>query len=236
MCLMSRVDGISVIGRGAFALLAGLVALLPAAGAHAQATIEGTVELPAAVVRPVVKPRYPVAASYSVGDPDPPRAVVVLEAGSSGRPPAADRKATVAQSRYQFAPGLLAVPVGTAVAFPNLDDEYHSVFSYSKPKRFDLGRYQRGEEPPVVVFDEPGIVRLFCEIHDHMRGTIVVLDTPYFTETDAEGRYRLEGLPEGRFVVRVWVEGADERSAPVELRAGARVRVDFPAGAMEARR
>ena len=192
----------------------------------AAAVVEGTVRLPSVDSAPAPKPRYPVSASYEIGDPDPPAAIVYLEGAfaSSARPAAAD----VAQQRYQFAPGLVAVQKGTVVRFPNLDDEYHSVFSYSKTKSFDLGRYRKDEAPASITFDKPGVVKLYCEIHDHMRGTILVLDTPYFTKTDASGRYRLEGLPSGRYVLKAWVDDETVHAAPVELRDDAPLRVDFP--------
>ncbi len=200
-----------------------------AARVNAQAVVEGTVALPPAVAVPASKPRYPVAAAYAVGPADAPAAVVWLEGdfpapAAPKRPPVAE----LAQFHYQFAPGLLPVRRGSVVRFPNLDDEYHSVFSYSKAKRFDLGRYQKDEGPAELLFDQPGVVRLFCEIHDHMRGTIVVLDSPYFQKTDAAGRYRLENLPAGRGVLKAWRDDDTVLERPVELRDGARLRVDLP--------
>ena len=73
------------------------------------------------------------------------------------------------QQHFQFLPAVLPVQTGTLVEFPNLDDSYHNVFSYSKAKRFDLGRYRKDEKPPAIVFDKPGAVKLYCEIHEHMR-------------------------------------------------------------------
>jgi hypothetical protein len=70
-------------------------------------------------------------------------------------------------------------------------------------------------------------VKLYCEIHDHMRGTILVLDSPYFAKTDAEGRYRLDGLPAGHHVLKAWVDEDTVLAQPVELRDGATVRADF---------
>ena len=104
--------------------------------------------------------------------------------------------AQMAQKNLAFVTPLLPVLVGTTVEFPNLDETYHNIFSYSKPKRFDLGRY-RGEERPIPsqVFDKPGPVALHCDIHEHMFGIILVLTTPHFARTDAEGRYRLANLP-----------------------------------------
>src|ERR1041384_1631912 len=128
-----------------------------------------------------------------------------------------------------FAPDLVAVAIGGTVAFPNLDDTYHNVFSYSKTKRFDLGRYRKDEKPTTVVFDKPGAVTIHCEIHERMRGTILVLETPYFQKTDTAGKYRLEHLPPGSYVLKAWVAGDDVRQHPAELKTGMTLHVDFPA-------
>jgi plastocyanin len=206
---------------------AAFLLLTAAAGARAAAIVEGTVTLPSERARPESKPRYPVSASYTVGPPDPPAAVVSLH-GSFPASSAASPTAEMAQRSYQFAPGLLPVRTGTEVRFPNRDDEYHSVFSYSKARRFDLGRYHRDENPAALVFDQPGVVKLFCEIHDHMRGTILVLDTPYFQKTDAQGGYRLDNLPAGKWLLRAWIDEDTVLERPVELRDGGTLRVDFP--------
>ena len=213
--------------RPASLVLACALLCLRAAAVHAEAAVEGSVALPSEAVVPVSAPRYPIGASYTIGPPDPPAAVVYLDGVFPAPRPG---KAQVAQQQYQFAPGLLPVRRGTVVAFPNLDDEYHSVFSYSRAKRFDLGRFHRDEAPAEVVFDQPGVVKLYCEIHDHMRGTILVLDSPYFVKTDAAGRYRLEHLPAGRHVLRAWLDEETVLERPIELRDGRTLQVDFPEG------
>jgi hypothetical protein len=79
-----------------------------------------------------------------------------------------------------------------------------------------------------VVFDKPGLVTLRCEIHEHMRGLILVLDTPYFILTDADGWFRLSGLPAGRYTLKAWIDSKTTRQQPVELKSGATAHVDFP--------
>jgi len=200
-----------------------LITTVPATGA----TIEGTVHLPDRPAPAAPNPRYQLKTSGVIGPADPPSAVVFVDTG--GKPAAAEpRRAEMGQRHYQLAPGLLPVLRGTTVAFPNYDDEYHSLFSYSKPKRFDLGRYHKGEQPAEIVFDQPGVVSLFCEIHDHMRGQILVLDTPHFVKTDAAGRYRLEGLPAGHHVLQAWIDETTTWQHPVDVLEGQPLRVDFP--------
>jgi plastocyanin len=210
--------------------LAAPLLVSPPPGAAATAVIEGVVTLPPAGSVPVPKPRYPGGTAYEAGTPDAPAAIVYLEGSFPDGAGGSAAVAEVAQARYQFAPGFLAVRRGGVVRFPNHDDEYHSVFSYSKTKRFDLGRYHKDETPAEITFEQVGVVKLFCEIHDHMRGTILVLDTPYFRKTDAAGRYRLAGLPPGRWVVKAWIDEGDVREQAIELRDGQTLRVDFPGG------
>ena len=111
--------------------------------------------------------------------------------------------------------------------FPNYDDDYHNVFSYSKTKRFDLGRYRKNEKPPGQVFEKVGVVKLYCEIHEHMRSTILVLDTPYFTKPESgTGRFALTNLPAGKHTLKLWIdEKVVER--PVELKDGETMTVNF---------
>ena len=195
---------------------------------RAQGVIEGTVQLPKPLFDRGLNQRYAASADIPLAPINPPAAVVYLEGNFRAQN---DSKvpARMAQKNIAFAPDLLPVLVGTAVDFPNLDDTYHNVFSYSKAKRFDLGRYRKDEKPTTVVFDKPGAVTIHCEIHERMRGTILVLETPYFVKTDTVGRYRLEHLPAGSYVLKAWVAGDDVRERPVELKGGMTLHVDFPA-------
>ena len=159
--------------------------MLPAA-LLASATVEGRVELPKSHSAPVQAKRYQIVTKGGVLSTQPPLAVVYLD-GAFPRSASAPVK-EVAQKDLTFVPALLPIQVGTTVEFPNLDDTYHNIFSYSPTKRFDLGRYRPEERPiPSEVFDKPGLVKLRCDIHEHMRGLILVLRTPYFVMTDTAG-------------------------------------------------
>ena len=125
------------------------------------------------------------------------------------------------QRNEAFVPHVLAITTGTTVQFLNSDKTYHNVFSLSKPKRFDLGRYPTGSSKSVR-FDRPGIVRVFCEIHSHMSAFILVFAHQHFAVTNARGEYRLDGLPPGTYTVAVWhpVLGAKTRTVRVPDEGG----------------
>jgi plastocyanin len=193
----------------------------------AQAVIEGRVELPTTSAAPVVIKRYEIVTQGGVVATKPPLAVVYLE-GSFPKRNATEVKEML-QKDLTFLPALLPVQTGTRVAFPNLDDTYHNIFSFSPPKRFDLGRYRPDERPiPSVVFDAPGLVTIRCDIHEHMRALILVLDTPYFVASDAEGRFRLSGIPPGRYTLKAWLSSKTTLERPVELTGRSTLRVNIP--------
>src|SRR6266699_1743284 len=203
-----------------------VVALLPIS-VLAQATVEGRVGLPKSHSAPVVAKRYEIVTRGGVLSTQPPLAVVYLDGPfPKPRPPSTKQ---IAQKNLAFVPSLLPVQIATRVEFPNLDDTYHSIFSYSPAKRFDLGRYRPEERPiPSEVFDTPGLVTLRCDIHEHMRGLVLVLDTPYFVVTDADGRFRLSGLPSGHYTLKAWIDSKTTREGPVELKNGKTLHIDFP--------
>lgn len=158
----------------ALVALAGGVAE-PLGAARGRGFIEGRVELR--------RNPAPVAPRPGVGElgmgvrpdvPDRRRSVVYLEEAPRGAFEEPERAVAVLDQRNQtFVPYVLPIVVGTTVTFPNSDRTYHNVFSFSKAKRFDLGRYGRGRSKSVR-FDHPGVVRVFCEIHSHMSAYILV--------------------------------------------------------------
>lgn len=193
----------------------------------AQAVIEGRVELPKSSAAPVMIKRYEIITKGGVLATKPPLAVVYLEGSFPKRHSTAEIQ--MLQKDLTFVPPLLPVQTGTRVAFPNLDDTYHNIFSFSPAKRFDLGRYRPDETPiPSVVFDVPGLVTVRCDIHEHMRALILVLDTPYFAMSEADGRFRLSGLPPGRYTLTAWLSSKTTLERPVELTSGSTLRVNFP--------
>lgn len=132
---------------------------------------------------------------------------------------AGPRTATLAQRDSAFTPAVAVVAVGSTVEFPNRDDFFHNVFSYSSPRRFDLGRYPRGESKSVR-FDEPGVVRIYCEVHESMRSAVIVSENPFWSVVDENGAFAIPGVPPGRYELEVWHPDHDGRTLDVEVVAG----------------
>jgi plastocyanin len=198
---------------------------------RATGTIRGRVELrqPASESAPRVG-----VADLGMGtthEPPDRRSVVYLDPAPRAAFERADEtRPRMDQRSETFDPHVLPIVVGTTVDFPNNDHTYHNVFSLSKTKTFDLGRYAAGRSKSIR-FDRPGIVRVFCDIHSHMSAFIIVFAHRYFSLADTEGSYRLENVPPGTYNVVAWNE-----SAPLESRrvvvpdTGGEVEVNFALG------
>ena len=137
------------------------------------------------------------------------------------KPPATSAPSAIMdQAHNAFVPHILIVQTGTSVLFPNNDVVSHHVYSFSEPKAFELPLYKGNAHPPIV-FDRPGVVVLGCNIHDSMLGYILVVDTPHFASTDAQGSISLESLAADDYSLHVWTP----RLHPNDMPAAQTIRV-----------
>ena len=152
-------------------------------------------------------------------------AVVWLDAGAASV--ARTPNAVLRQRSLKFAPQVLAVRAGTVVDFPNDDRVFHNVFSFRDGKRFDLGVYPVGSTRQVT-FTNTGVSRLFCNIHPNMAGYVVVVDTPWFATSDAEGRFHIVDVEPGTYTWQAWRATGPVASGSISVRAGSVMEVAWP--------
>jgi len=129
-------------------------------------------------------------------------------------------KGAMKSSSKRFDPRVIAVSKDATVEFPNADPIYHNVFSVSGANRFDLGLYRSGSSKSKT-FDQPGLVRIYCNIHPQMIGFVMVVDSDFVAVTGPDGAFRFDNVPSGPYVVKAWNEEGSEVSVPVTVKAGA---------------
>ena len=149
------------------------------------------------VVRTVAQKSSPAATPVVYAEP--------LEQPAPRQP----QKVVLGQKNKTFQPRVVAVPVGSTVEFPNNDQIFHNVFSLSLPQPFDLGLYRAGDSKSRT-FTQPGVYRVFCNIHPQMSAIVVVAPSPYVAVVPPDGRFSLE-LPAGRYRLTA----LSERAAPI---------------------
>jgi plastocyanin len=155
-----------------------------------------------------------IAPGTGMGEKDASRVVVwlvPLDAVQAVRVSTVQPHYRLIQRNKKFEPGLLVVPVGSMVDFPNLDPWFHNVFSLYRGKRFDLGLYQAGAQRSVR-FDRIGASYLFCNIHPEMTGVVLAVNSEHFGSTDRSGHYSIAEVTPGRYMRHVWYENASPES------------------------
>jgi hypothetical protein len=185
---MGRRTKIILIALGALATATLAAATLPASGGGVGATVSGKVtsesEVPLSEMVVYLEPDGDVPALATI--PPPPTA-------------------QVRQKGAKFDPPLLIISVGQTVDFLNDEDRpvEHNVFSNAPAKKFDLGLYPPSQSKSVT-FDKPGAVFLYCSIHRFMDGVVYICPTPLHSRVAADGTYKIEHVPPGKYKLRTW--------------------------------
>ncbi|MGZ5380986.1 MAG: cupredoxin domain-containing protein [Thermoanaerobaculia bacterium] len=197
---------LALVGEGA------LLALLAAnAGGETQAPTPpavGDVRVTVMVLGPDRRP-----------SPAPQAIVWISEGQKPGSLASSSAHPRVASKSKRFDPRITAVPAGTTVDFPNLDGIFHNVFSLSPGAKFDLGLYRNGASR-AMTFDNPGLVRVYCNIHPQMAAYLMVIDGTIWAQTGSDGNAVLASVPAGRAVVRAWDEKGGDYQGTVDVTAG----------------
>ena len=216
---------VRILRVGAFLLAATLVAVALVAAEPAFAgSIDGFVALTPAdlAIHDSSKPNAyvgqlsgsaKVAAAVAAVDTVYAVAWVADLAEEKGPPPAPARMDQLGQ---RFVPRVLAIVSGQEVEFHNSDNVFHNIFSYSPPKKFDLGRYPKGKSRSVT-FVKSGAVQVYCDIHSDMRADIIVAPTRRFALIGPGGRFRISDVPAGTHTVKIWTASSGVRSAGIDV-------------------
>jgi plastocyanin len=135
----------------------------------------------------------------------------------------------ISQHKATFVPHIMPVLKGTVVEWPNNDDIFHNVFSYSEARPFDLGLY-KAPEIKTVTFDTPGRVDVFCSIHASMSCVVLVLENPFFASTSEKGDYTISNVPAGIYQLKAWHERLPMQHREITVPASGVIKVDFTMG------
>jgi plastocyanin len=167
-----------------------------------------------------------LSGTVQVADRPAQQAIVWLEA--SGAPVTAPtQKIVVDQRNLAFSPQVLAVRVGATVEFPNNDKVFHNVFSWRDGKKFDLGMYPKGAVKRIV-FDRPGLARLFCNIHPNMAAYIMAVDSPYFAVSNEKGTFAIPGVPPGTYTYHAWRPGGQQLTGTITVDGDNSLEIRWP--------
>jgi plastocyanin len=218
-----------VVGRLslAVALALGVMDAPPARMQDEAGAVRGRVEIGIPITTRRPSTPYPTRAVPAPKlAPESERRNVVVYLRDARPQQVAPMRVAVRQRNEAFTPRVVAVTVGSQVEFPNDDPIYHNVFSLSRAKPFNLGRYPRGHTRSVR-FDRAGVVKVFCEIHSHMSATVMVFDHPWFATPGEDGRFELPAMPPGDREITAWHERLGDTTTRVRIEVGKPTTADF---------
>ncbi len=131
----------------------------------------------------------------------------------------------VIMKKKTYLPGMISISKDDKVAFHNLDKIKHNVFSSTKGSNFDLGTYRSGKRPDVQL-SQPGIVKVYCDIHPKMASFIMVSDSPFHQVANAKGKFDFKDIPAGIYTLKAWnIRGETRRQ--VEIRKNGLTRINL---------
>ncbi len=137
-----------------------------------------------------------------------------------GGTPSLDQKGCV------FIPHVSMIPQGSSIELLNSDDVMHNLHSWSmKNTAFNEGVAAHGNISKT--FEFPETVKVTCDVHKWMTSWLIVQANPYYVLTDANGNYKLEGVPAGTYTVQAWQESLGKATQEVTVTAGGEVKADF---------
>lgn len=204
----------------------------PVAESHAPAAPSRR-EMAAARRAPVAAPPAPSVSENTVGTirgkitvpSGEPVAYVYVENVLAA--PVKGQHKVIEQTGKKFVPAWAVVQRGTSIAFPNMDNIYHNVFSLSSGNQFDLGLYNSGGDPKTHTFNEPGSVDVYCNIHPQMAASVLVVPNKLFAKVKPDGSFEIPGVPTGRRKVVAWAPGSRMTTDWVEVGAGSSVDINL---------
>jgi plastocyanin len=147
--------------------------------------------------------------------------VVYLKGVPNALPDTSKLVYRVYQREKQFTPAVSVALLGSSIEFPNDDNIFHNVFSMSKALRFDLGLYKSGASKTVKA-KKLGVIDVYCNIHPQMAAKVLVLDTKYYAMTEADGQFKIQGVPPGSYELVAWHRRGKEVSQRVTVSAGSK--------------
>lgn len=149
-----------------------------------------------------------------------------LKAAPTGEPTLLD------QVECMYQPYVMGVVTGQKFKVRNSDTLMHNVHATPKiNKEFNFAQVAKGRVDEKSFDAAEILVRMKCDVHPWMFAYIGVVDHPYFAVTDANGGYKLSGVPDGKYTAVAYhlkTHGAASpgESAEIEVKGG-EVKQDF---------
>jgi hypothetical protein len=125
-----------------------------------------------------------------------------------------------------FVPHILIVPYGADVITKNSDPVFHTTSVYQimgKVRRtfFSVALPQQNQKITKKIDPQnSNILKVECDLHNFMHAWILTVKNPYYTFTDASGNFKIDDIPPGKYLMKVWNPTLQISEQEVEIEVG----------------
>ncbi len=157
--------------------------------------------------------------------------LVTIEGVTEGKTSSPQAKITVEQIGCEYSPHIQVAELGEdgiKLTVLNKDGILHNIHSYlGKETLFNVAQ-PKFKKKLSKTLTEPGVVKLKCDVHDWMVAYVILLkNQPYYSVTDENGNFSIDGIPPGSYIIRAWHEALGNMEKQVTITEGDISALDF---------
>jgi plastocyanin len=150
--------------------------------------------------------------------------VLVTLVGVPPQPiPAGAGPIVITQRGCEYEPYVTACQVGQTIRVINDDPLTHNIHTLPEvPGNKEINQSQAAKTKPLeFTYGKPEeFLRFKCDVHPWMFSYVSVLNHPFYSVTDENGRFEIKGLPDGKYKVKFKHRKASEKTEDVEIKGG----------------
>ncbi|MFN7134087.1 MAG: TonB-dependent receptor, partial [Myxococcales bacterium] len=159
--------------------------------------------------------------------------VVRIAGGVEGEHKAPTTPLVIDQKGCTYQPRVAAVMAGQPVQIRNGDMTLHNVHTYFG-KETVFNRAMPNDRVPPITWDSGkderalnAVMKLKCDVHPWMIGYVSVSKHPWFQVTGADGAFKLQNVPPGKYTLEAWHEKLGVKTQEITVEDGKTAKVEF---------
>ena len=153
--------------------------------------------------------------------------VNIVDPKDGKKMPAPTKNATLDQNGCKFTPRVQIAAAGAPVDILNNDGILHNIHTFSKTNRAFNKAQPKFRKKMTHTFDKPEVIRIKCDVHNWMKGWVVVAGHPYYGMTDETGTFTIASVPAGSYTLEYWHEKLGKQTKTITVPATGSVTADL---------
>ena len=139
-----------------------------------------------------------------------------------------DKVVEMDQKDCMYTPRVTFAVVGEKIQAKNGDPVLHNVHTYAGSSTlFNKGMPNDKAAPIETTAKDAGVMKWKCDVHPWMRGYIGISKNNLQAVTGADGSFKIDDVPPGKYTIESWHEKYGTKTEQVTVEAGKPAKVKF---------